>query len=210
MWWVGSEGLAMGQASEGAWLACSQATVGTGCGTGLDFDVVTLCLFSSVQHMRASFCVMLQVEVATKYSTVKTLRQQYIFCPQKYKETFLVYTLNELSGSTSIVFTRTCDSCRKLTLMLRNLGFGAVSIHGQMTQPKRLAALHKFKAGESIASAPPAVCMHATNARSPHRSAVCEACCAARCHLATAASEHCAGPWIPRAQAQGPCVQPTA
>lgn len=88
--------------------------------------------------------------MATKFTTVKTLRQQYVFCPQKYKETFLVYALNELSGSTSIVFVRTCDSCRKLTLMLRNLGFGAVSIHGQMSQPKRLAALHKFKAGVCI------------------------------------------------------------
>jgi hypothetical protein len=32
--------------------------------------------------------------------------------------------------------------------MLRNLGFGAVPIHGQMSQPKRLGALNKFKAGE--------------------------------------------------------------
>lgn len=92
--------------------------------------------------------------MATKFTTVKTLRQQYVFCPQKYKETFLVYALNELSGSTSIVFVRTCDSCRKLTLMLRNLGFGAVSIHGQMSQPKRLAALHKFKAGAYICYPP--------------------------------------------------------
>jgi hypothetical protein len=32
--------------------------------------------------------------------------------------------------------------------MLRGLGFGAVPIHGQMSQPKRLGALNKFKAGE--------------------------------------------------------------
>jgi superfamily II DNA/RNA helicase len=31
--------------------------------------------------------------------------------------------------------------------MLRNLGMGAVPIHGQMSQPKRLAALNKFKVG---------------------------------------------------------------
>ena len=92
----------------------------------------------------------MQISVATKFTTVKTLRHEYVFCPQKYKETFLVYALNELSGSTSIVFVRTCESCRKLTLMLRNLGFGAVSIHGQMSQPKRLAALHKFKAGVHV------------------------------------------------------------
>lgn len=52
----------------------------------------------------------------------------------------------ELSGATSIIFTRTCDSTRKIALTLRNLGFGAVPIHGQMSQPKRLAALNKFKA----------------------------------------------------------------
>ena len=47
-----------------------------------------------------------------------------------------------------MVFTRTCDNTRKLALMLRNLGFDALPIHGQMSQPKRLAALNKFKGGE--------------------------------------------------------------
>jgi ATP-dependent RNA helicase DDX47/RRP3 len=31
--------------------------------------------------------------------------------------------------------------------MLRTLGFSAVPLHGQMSQPKRLGALNKFKAG---------------------------------------------------------------
>ncbi len=44
-----------------------------------------------------------------------------------------------------MMFTRTCDNTRKLALMLRNLGFGAIPIHGQMSQPKRLGALNKFK-----------------------------------------------------------------
>lgn len=60
---------------------------------------------------------------------------------------FVPFLAAELAGSTSIIFTRTCDSTRKLALMLRNLGFGAVPIHGQMSQPKRLAALNKFKVG---------------------------------------------------------------
>lgn len=46
------------------------------------------------------------------------------------------------------IFTRTCDSTRRIALLLRNLGFGAVPIHGQMGQPKRLGALNKFKSGE--------------------------------------------------------------
>lgn len=146
------------------------------------------------------------VEVASKYSTVETLRQQYMFVPAKHKDCYLAFVLTgawpaqlaagmlssnawappalrrgaaarqarrapctpsasplpahahgppctpplppaELAGSTSIIFTRTCDSTRKLALMLRNLGFGAVPIHGQMSQPKRLAALNKFKVG---------------------------------------------------------------
>ena len=37
--------------------------------------------------------------------------------------------------------------CR-IALQLRNLGFGAVPIHGQMSQPKRIGALHKFKSGD--------------------------------------------------------------
>jgi ATP-dependent RNA helicase DDX47/RRP3 len=32
--------------------------------------------------------------------------------------------------------------------MLRNLGFEAVCLHGKLSQPKRLGALNKFKAGE--------------------------------------------------------------
>ena len=52
------------------------------------------------------------------------------------------------SHCTVQIFTRTCDSTRRIALMLRNLGFGAVPIHGQRGQPKRLAALNKFKAGE--------------------------------------------------------------
>jgi len=89
-----------------------------------------------------------KVEVASKYSTVDTLRQEYLFIPAKYKDCYLAYILSEMEGATMMMFTRTCESTRKISLMLRNLGFGAVPIHGQMSQPKRLAALNKFKSGE--------------------------------------------------------------
>ncbi|KAJ3249542.1 putative ATP-dependent RNA helicase ddx47 [Chytriomyces hyalinus] len=96
---------------------------------------------------RASLSEPVKVSVATKYSTVSTLLQYYIFFPFKHKEAYLVYLLNELAGQTAIVFTLTCNSTQKLTLMLRNLGFEAVCLHGQMSQPKRLGALTKFKSG---------------------------------------------------------------
>ncbi|BBN09495.1 ATP-dependent RNA helicase DDX47/RRP3 [Marchantia polymorpha subsp. ruderalis] len=89
-----------------------------------------------------------KVEVSSKYSTVDTLKQEYIFIPAKFKDCYLVFILNEMAGNTIMVFTRTCESTRRLALILRNLGMDAIPISGQMSQPKRLGALNKFKAGE--------------------------------------------------------------
>jgi len=89
-----------------------------------------------------------KVEVSAKYSTVDSLKQNYLFVPAKHKDCYVNYLFDELSASTTMVFTRTCDQTRKLALVARNLGFGAVPIHGQMSQPKRLGALNKFKSGE--------------------------------------------------------------
>jgi ATP-dependent RNA helicase DDX47/RRP3 len=54
---------------------------------------------------RACLVKPVKVEVASKYSTVDTLRQQYLFVPAKYKDCYLTFILNELSGSTSMVST---------------------------------------------------------------------------------------------------------
>lgn len=64
------------------------------------------------------------------------------------QDCYLAYFLTELAGATFMVFTRTCEQARRAALQLRNLGFDALPIHGQMSQPKRLGALNKFKAGE--------------------------------------------------------------
>jgi len=57
---------------------------------------------------RASLRDPVKIEVNTKYSTVSTLQQNYLFIPDKYKETYLVYLLNEMAGDTVIVFVATC------------------------------------------------------------------------------------------------------
>ncbi|KAK2995139.1 hypothetical protein RJ640_002808 [Escallonia rubra] len=62
-------------------------------------------------------------------------RKTYLFSANMTKkDCYLIYILTEMSGSTSMVFTRTCDSTRLLALILRNLGFRAIPISGQMTQ----------------------------------------------------------------------------
>ena len=65
------------------------------------------------------------------------------------QDCYLAYFLTELAGATFMVFTRTCEAARRLALQLRNLGFDALPIHGQMSQPKRLGALNKFKAASA-------------------------------------------------------------
>ncbi|GMJ15028.1 RNA HELICASE10 [Hibiscus trionum] len=88
------------------------------------------------------------IESSSKYCTVDTLKQQLFFKPAKLKDCCLVYILTEMSGCTSMVFTRTCYATRLLSLMLQNLNIRAIPISGQMTQPMRIRALNKFKSGE--------------------------------------------------------------
>eukprot|EP00898_Chlorokybus_atmophyticus_P000148 jgi/Chlat1/1133/Chrsp111S01608 len=97
---------------------------------------------------RACLVSPVKVEVSTKYQTVDTLRQNYIFCPAKFKDCYTVYVLNEMAGNKVMMFTRTCEATRRLAIMLRSLGFEAIPISGQMSQSKRLGALAKFKASE--------------------------------------------------------------
>ncbi|KAF8780426.1 hypothetical protein HU200_001545 [Digitaria exilis] len=86
-----------------------------------------------------------KVEAASKYSTVDSLKQEFYFVPADYKDCYLLHVLNERNESMIMVFVRTCESTRLLALMLRNLGFRAMSISGQMSQDKRLGALNRFK-----------------------------------------------------------------
>ncbi|BFZ17862.1 hypothetical protein BsWGS_20901 [Bradybaena similaris] len=90
-----------------------------------------------------------KVEVNNKYKTVDNLVQSYLFIPVKFKDVYLVYIMNELAGNTFIIFTSTCNNTQRLALMLRNLGFKAIPLHGQMSQEKRLGSLNKFKSKES-------------------------------------------------------------
>merc|ERR1719383_313674 len=95
---------------------------------------------------RASLSEPVKVEVSSKYQTVDKLLQYYLFIPLKLKEIYLVHIINEMAGNSFIIFSSTCNATLKLALMLRNLGFTAIPLNGQMSQNKRLGALHKFKA----------------------------------------------------------------
>ena len=97
---------------------------------------------------RASLRNPMKVQVDSKYKTVDTLKQEYMFVPFKYREAYLVYALNEAAGQSTIIFCAKRLAALRISYMLRNLGFSAIPLTGNMTQPKRLGALEKFKAGE--------------------------------------------------------------
>lgn len=99
---------------------------------------------------RASLVDPIKVEVSDKYQTVSTLVQNYHFLPNKYKEVYLVYLLTEFTGKKIMVFSSTCMNTLKLSLTLRNLGFDAVALSGNLTQTQRIGALNKFKAGGNL------------------------------------------------------------
>lgn len=104
---------------------------------------------SKVQKLqRACLKDPVKVEVSTKFQTPKKLLQSYLFIPAKYKDCYLTYLVNEHAGQSMLIFGATCNNVQRLALMLRNLGFPAICLHGQMTQPKRLGALHKFTSGQ--------------------------------------------------------------
>ncbi|KAL0214900.1 hypothetical protein P9112_007084 [Eukaryota sp. TZLM1-RC] len=88
-----------------------------------------------------------KIEVDRKGATVKTLSQSFVFCPAKYKDCYLLLTLIKLSGKSTIVFTSTCVATQRIALVLRNLGYSAIPLHGQLNQAERLGSLNKFKSG---------------------------------------------------------------
>jgi ATP-dependent RNA helicase DDX47/RRP3 len=97
---------------------------------------------------RASLRDPLRVSISSnKYQTVATLLQNYLFVPHPQKDTYLIFLVNEFVGQTTIIFTRTVYETQRLAILLRSLGFGAIPLHGQLSQTARLGALNKFRAG---------------------------------------------------------------
>jgi ATP-dependent RNA helicase DDX47/RRP3 len=96
---------------------------------------------------RASLVNPVKVEVSSKYSTVSTLQQYYIWGPHMRKEVNLVVLLRSLTGKSLIVFTNTVHDTIRLTLILRSLNIAAIPLHSKLSQSTRLGSLNKFRSG---------------------------------------------------------------
>jgi ATP-dependent RNA helicase DDX47/RRP3 len=96
---------------------------------------------------RASLVNPVKVEVSSKYSTVSTLQQYYIWGPHMRKEVNLAVLLRSLTGKSLIVFTNTVHDTIRLTLILRSLNIAAIPLHSKLSQSTRLGSLNKFRSG---------------------------------------------------------------
>merc|ERR1719183_725137 len=94
---------------------------------------------------RAALHKPVKCEVSSKYGTVSTLVQNYMFIPWKYKQTYFAALLLHYKLYSSVVFVDTQLSAHKCTVLLRHLGVEAIALHGNLTQPQRLGALNQFK-----------------------------------------------------------------
>lgn len=106
-------------------------------------------LSSKVESLqRASLRDPIRVSISTnKYQTVSTLLQYLLVIPQCRKDTYLIHLINEFAGKSTIIFTRTVWETQRVAILLRTLGFGAIPLHGQLSQSARLGALNKFRSG---------------------------------------------------------------
>ena len=67
--------------------------------------------------------------------------------PFKLKDAHLACLMDKLPGNSTIMFTRTCADCMKLSELLKQLGYASIALHGQLPMNKRLSALSRFKTG---------------------------------------------------------------
>ncbi|ORX98774.1 ATP-dependent rRNA helicase rrp3-like protein [Clohesyomyces aquaticus] len=96
---------------------------------------------------RASLHNPMRVSISSSsHQTVASLLQRYIFLPHKHKDLYLIHLLNDAIGHSVIIFTRTVNETQRISILLRTLGFGAIPLHGQLSQSARLGALNKFRA----------------------------------------------------------------
>jgi len=86
---------------------------------------------------------------ASKYQTVDTLQQYFMFVPFCYRYAYLHHYLTTVpSNQKVIIFCSSTHVVLRLTHILRVLGIQALPLMGKLSQEDRVMALDKFREGE--------------------------------------------------------------
>lgn len=99
--------------------------------------------------MKETAAFRFDANLCNPFATVASLEQRYLFMPANLKECHLVHLLKVVRSKESvIVFVARCDTAEHITTMLKVLGMRKVaSMHSEMPQTKRIAALQQLKQG---------------------------------------------------------------
>ena len=84
------------------------------------------------------------------FQTALKLQEEYLLIPAKVKEVYLAHLMGGLEDSkirSAMIFVSSCNVCRRLAILLDELGFTCAALHSQQSQKRRLAALARFKSG---------------------------------------------------------------
>lgn len=92
-----------------------------------------LCLVLLFLHLQSIFSAFI-VKLLFNVVYFITFFINFSFFPLSLQDSYLVYILNELAGNSFMVFCSTCNNTQRTALLLRNLGFTAIPLHGQMSQ----------------------------------------------------------------------------
>jgi len=86
------------------------------------------------------------VEIAPSGTTAQHVTQEVYIVHQEAKKDLLQKLLNQYHG-TVLIFSRTKNGTRKVTKMIRGMGFNAAEIHSDRSLSQRREALDGFKSG---------------------------------------------------------------
>ncbi|KAJ3301004.1 hypothetical protein HDU76_005904 [Blyttiomyces sp. JEL0837] len=87
-------------------------------------------------------------QCASRFDTVDTLDQRYVFIPSAVRDAYLAYLIrNDFKEKSMIIFTGKCRTSQRIHVMLKELGLRSAALHAQMSQNDRLGSLAKFKGG---------------------------------------------------------------
>lgn len=88
------------------------------------------------------------VEIKEHQRTVSTIEQYYFNTPRGQKVAALIRLLMYYNPETSIIFCNTKKMVDELTAELKEFGFHALSLHGDMRQSARTLVMNQFKSGK--------------------------------------------------------------
>ena len=102
-----------------------------------------------IKKLAASFLSEpVMIEVARSNATADTVSQTVYAVGETEKYDAVAYLIQSRNLKQVLVFTNTRISASRLTRLLEKKGIRSAAIHGDRTQPERMAALEAFKQGE--------------------------------------------------------------